>query len=49
MQVEAHFLNIDELFLGFDMYYGADENGEFHCVAFGILIFQLAFYTYEKQ
>lgn len=47
MEIEADFLDFDELFLGFDMYYGTDEKGDFHCTSFGFLIFQIAFYKYQ--
>jgi len=50
MEIEGCFLEFDELFLGFDMYYGTDgEKGDFHCIAIGFLIFQIAFYRYQTS
>lgn len=46
MKVEGYLCNIDELDIGFHMNYGQDENGEFHSVTIGLLIFAISFYRY---
>ena len=46
MKIEGHILAIDELCLGFYMAYGGDEDGEFHMLTIGLLIFQVSFYRY---
>jgi len=46
MRIEGFFLDVDELALGINMYYGEDENGQLHAVEIGLLIFKIVLTKY---
>jgi len=46
MKIEANFCDVDELTLGLFMAYGEDEDGSFHMVTIGLLIFEINFIRY---
>lgn len=46
MKVEGNFCDIDELTIGFMMAYGEDDNGQFHMITIGLLIFEINFIRY---
>jgi hypothetical protein len=48
-RIEGNLCDVDELSLGFHMFYGADEHGEFHCVSFGLLIFEFSILNYFED
>ncbi len=45
--IEGVFNGPDEMDIGFHMYYGSDENGDFHAMTLGLLFFSITFYRYE--
>lgn len=47
MKIEVHFCNFDEISLGLFMANGEDENGQFHMVTFGFLVFEINFLKYS--
>ena len=49
MMVEGNWCAIDELSLGFFMAYGNDDNGDFHMLSIGLLIFEIRFIRYIKE
>lgn len=49
MKVEVYMCALDELNLGFNMNYGEDENGLFHMLSLGFLIFEVNIMRYIKQ
>lgn len=49
MKIEGHFCAIDELSLGFNMNYGEDENGAFHMISIGFILFELSIIRYLKS
>lgn len=38
-----------EFSLGVHMYHGDDNNGNFHCTAFGFILFEVLILKYKKQ
>ena len=49
MKIEGYVNGLDELNLGFSMYYGEDEDGAFHCLQLGFLIFTICLYKYLNK
>lgn len=46
MKIEFSFLRPDELDVGIHMFYGGDDDGEFHVVIFGFIFCSVSFYKY---
>ena len=46
MKIEGNFCGIDELTIGLMMAYREDENGQFHIMTIGLLIFEVNFIKY---
>ncbi len=48
MKVEGYINNIDEIDIGLSMYYGSDDNGNFHCIQLGFVIVTVCIFRYIK-
>ena len=48
MKIEGNWCALDEITLGIFMAYGNDDNGDFHIITFGLLIFEINFITYIR-
>lgn len=46
MKIEGTFNQLDEIQLGIFLAYGNDDNGDFHLIEFGFLIFTISIYRY---
>ena len=46
MKIEVHGCNYDEISFGIFMSYGEDENGQFHMVTLGFILFEIEFIRY---
>ena len=46
MKIQGFVLGLDELFFGFDLFYGGDEDGDFHGLAIGLIFFRIEFLRY---
>lgn len=47
MKVEVFVNNVDEISIGINMAYGEDENGQFHLIELGFLIFSVHLINYN--
>lgn len=47
IQIDAN--ELDEIDIGFHMFYGCDEIGEFHAIQIGVLLFTMTIFNYRKK